>query len=161
MADLRIGFTGAQKGMTAEQTREVDRLLGVFMRQHTQPGGLAEFHHGDCVGSDEQADELAYRHGYYIVLHPPDSDKKRAWTTHYDMSRMPKPYLVRNREIVHDDYGLCDWMIATPGDRNERQRSGTWATIRYARKHTALLIVYPDGDIAREGQGTAPQGATA
>ena len=43
----------------------------------------------------------------------------------------PKPYLKRNEDIVNK----CDVLIACPIDKNkEILRSGTWATIRKARK---------------------------
>ena len=41
----------------------------------------------------------------------------------------PKPYLDRNRDIVD----ACEVLLATP-DGPERLRSGTWSTVRYARK---------------------------
>ena len=53
-----------------------------------------------------------------------------------------KDYLVRNHDIVD----VCDVLVATPGQKEEQIRSGTWATIRYARKiRKQIIIVYPDG----------------
>jgi hypothetical protein len=57
-----------------------------------------------------------------------------------------KPYLVRNHEIVDDSQVL----IAAPKEFTEQLRSGTWATIRYARKiGRTVRIVFPDGSIGR------------
>jgi hypothetical protein len=59
----------------------------------------------------------------------------------------PKGYLDRDHDIVDMSYLL----IATPQTFDEQTRSGTWATVRYARKlRSKLLIIYPDGDIERE-----------
>jgi hypothetical protein len=42
-------------------------------------------------------------------------------------------------------------VIACPFERTEQQRSGTWATVRMARKAgKPLVIVYPQGDERRE-----------
>ena len=54
----------------------------------------------------------------------------------------PKDYLERNHDIVDE----TDMLIATPGEEQEVQRSGTWATIRYARKQKrTILTIYPSG----------------
>lgn len=42
-------------------------------------------------------------------------------------------------------------LIAFPPSKEEITRSGTWSTIRYARKcHKSLIIVYPDGQTITE-----------
>ena len=52
--------------------------------------------------------------------------------------------LARNRIIV----STSDEMLALPGEMTEQRRSGTWATIRFARKHgTPMKIIYPDGSM--------------
>jgi len=59
-------------------------------------------------------------------------------TMHYD----PRPPLVRNRDIVD----ATDMLIAAPATRKEVLRSGTWATIRYAKKMKKwIYIIYPSG----------------
>ena len=42
----------------------------------------------------------------------------------------PQPYLQRNHNIVNE----CDMLVAFPSTSNEVLRSGTWSTIRYAKK---------------------------
>ena len=60
--------------------------------------------------------------------------------------RKPKPYLERNKDIV-DETGL---LIATPKGE-EIVRSGTWSTIRYARKnHKKIIIIMPNGNLRFE-----------
>jgi len=39
-----------------------------------------------------------------------------------------------------------EWLWAIPGEFKEVLRSGTWSTIRYARKKgKKVLIIWPDG----------------
>lgn len=48
-----IGFTGTREGMTQAQKDVFASLVA-----RIEPD---EFHHGDCVGSDEAAAELVHR----------------------------------------------------------------------------------------------------
>lgn len=132
----RLGFTGTRKGMTKKQKTVLTSEV-IVANPH-------EFHDGDCVGSDEEAHDIVTKAiGCRMVGHPPDNDKARAHCM-YDMNYLPKPYLDRNREIVDD----VDHIIATPNTMKEKERGGTWYTIRYARKQgRKLTIIYPDGTI--------------
>ena len=116
--EMIIGFTGTRKGMTSHQMIVLSGIL--------QTGD--EFHHGDCVGADAEAHDIARCEGCRIVIHPPDNDKYRAFCIG-TREELEKPYLERNHDIVD----ACDLLVATP-DGPEAQRSGTWATIRYARE---------------------------
>lgn len=143
---IRVGFTGTQQGMTDAQKAQVDLLLAELGHD------AVELHHGDCVGADEEAHDLADNHAFDIVIHPPDSDSKRAFCTGGEI-REPKPYLQRNRNIVDETTVL----IACPNG-GERMRSGTWATIRYARtkiytgEQQLIHIITPSGEIRKEGR---------
>jgi len=50
-------------------------------------------------------------------------------------------------EFCRDFVNECDVLIAAPGEFVERKRgSGTWGTVRYARKlGRPLVIIWPDG----------------
>lgn len=127
----KIGFTGTQEGVTIEQAR----ALWAFLNRSDPE----EFHHGDCIGADEVAHYIAKSLGIYVVGHPPTNPKKRAFCD-CDEWRDPKPYLDRNHDIVNETVA----MVATPKSREEELRSGTWATIRYARKlGTPIEVIYP------------------
>jgi hypothetical protein len=132
-----IGFTGTQHGMTPAQRLTVAGFFG------NRKG--SEFHHGDCIGADAEAHDIAIEAGCRIVIHPPDISDKRAFCAvreGLDFAYQPKPYLVRNHDIVD----LVDEMLAAPGETEEQLRSGTWATVRYARKSgKKLFTVFPDG----------------
>lgn len=133
---MKVGFTGTQSGMTGEQKKEVNRLMLLL--------SPSEFHHGDCIGSDEEAHRIAYRLSRPIYIHPPKISTKRAFTNGF-ISYPPKPYLERNHDIVDNVYIL----IACPKEK-EILRSGTWATIRYAiLRKIKTIIIYPNGIIER------------
>lgn len=134
---VRYGFTGTQRGMTAAQQAAVRALLA------EAPGAAPECHHGDCIGADADFHRIAVDLGCRVVVHPPDSPAKRAWCTGHEV-RPEAPYLVRNHAIVDE----VDVLVATPGEEAERLRSGTWATVRYARKRgVPVLRLRPDGTL--------------
>lgn len=126
-----IGFTGTKMGMTGYQQISLLSLL-----RHC---GATEFHHGDCVGSDKQAHDIAVILGLPIIIHPPVSSKLRAFCLS-ETILPPKDYLLRNHDIV----AACDMLIACPMYDHEEVRSGTWATVRHARKRQKpITILYP------------------
>ena len=136
---MRLGFTGTQVGMTGPQALstfdEVDAL-----KPH-------EVDHGLCIGSDAQFHEMirSYSPSVLIVGHPPTNTSKMA-ECDCDRLWLPKPYLDRNRDIVD----ASDALLATP-EGPEGLRSGTWSTVRYARKRgKPITIVWPDGSVTRE-----------
>ncbi len=132
----RVGFTGTQRGMSREQKTTVAWLLKRM---------TGEFHHGDCIGADAQAHDLARHAQYVIVLHPPMFSNKRAWCS-ADVVLPARPYLDRNKDIVLASQAV----IATPAQRTEQLRSGTWSTVRAARRHgRRLFLVFPDGTIGQ------------
>jgi len=140
-----VGFTGTRAGMTAAQAETVRRLL-----RELRP---AEFHHGDCVGADEQAHALAMRAGVRVIIHPPEYGRHRAWCLGAAAVLDVKPYMERNADIV----AACSILIATPQQAGEIVRSGTWATVRRGRKADRLLhVVAPDGTV---GDGRPVPGA--
>jgi len=99
---------------------------------------VIEVHHGDCVGADASFHNIAKELGKRIVIHPPENDKLRAYK-HGDRMYSRKPYLQRNHDIVK----ASDTMIACPDSSKEKLRSGTWATIRYARKNGKEVNLIP------------------
>lgn len=120
---MKVGFTGTQVGMSKSQKDSLFEILNHF--------NVTEFHHGDCIGADSEADAIARALGSSIVIHPPLDPKKRAFCAKPgDIVRQPQPYLDRNHNIVE----AIDFLVAAPRTDEEELRSGTWATIRYARK---------------------------
>lgn len=137
---MKLGFTGTQSGMTDGQKSAFIKLIG-----RLKP---TEFHHGDCVGSDAEAHDLirTYYPDCKIIGHIPLKDYKRAFKK-CDEERPPKNYLERNEDIARE----CKLVIAAPKEMTETVRSGTWATIRRARKvKTSIIIIWPNGACEKE-----------
>ena len=132
---MKIGFTGTQQGMTEEQ--RVHLANNMLIEIVTADENI-EFHHGDCIGADAEAHELVRVLFPYatIVIHPPSNPSKRAYCRG-DLVLPTKTYLDRNHDIVNS----VDYMFATPKEPEEVLRSGTWATIRYARKKNVPIEV--------------------
>jgi hypothetical protein len=105
----------------------------------------AEAHHGDCKGADATFHRFCKLFSCYIVGHPGVDRHGFALTRAYcdvDESLPPLPYLERDKVIVE----VSKILIATPRMMIEEVRSGTWATVRLARKRNRTIhIVYPDG----------------
>jgi len=134
-----IGFTGTKDGMTIEQKNEVRAMIATFE--------IDEYHHGDCVGSDEDFHDIIASLGFTLKLniHPPLNDKYRAFCKGgYIFPR--KDYIPRDDDIVD----ACDVLLAAPRGFIEELHSGTWTTIRHAmKKEKPIIIIYPDGSKKR------------
>ena len=132
---MKVGFTGTQTGMTNQQYGTVSALM---TRMHAEEG-----HHGDCKGADCQFNRICIDLDIPIVVHPPINPAKRGFCAAKNLVHRPKKeYLQRNKDIVDE----CDILIACPKGEKEELRSGTWSTIRYARKRgIKTVVVYPSG----------------
>lgn len=125
---MKIGFTGTSDKVPAKQIY----LLNAFCEDITEYyKGDIELHHGDCINADAIMHAIAVSLDWDITIHPPNIRTKRALcnTGRIIEVRKPLPYLERNHEIVDATVRL----IAVPKGP-EIMRSGTWATVRYARK---------------------------
>lgn len=134
---MKIGVTGTRNGMNNNQDFAVWRFLyGVDEN--------SELHHGDCVGVDTQAAEMAEILGMSVVCHPPEKNDLRAFFEKNTEVREPKSYFARNRAIVDE----CDLLIVVPMENERQERGGTWYTYDYAQKTgKPTKIFYPDGRI--------------
>lgn len=130
-----IGITGSRDGCTQKQRVTLRTMLLE----------CTELHHGDCIGVDEDAHIIAFnmRPKPRIVIHPPLEGALRAYCKG-DEVLFEHDYITRNHHIVD----ACEHLLACPASFIEKQRSGTWATIRYARSiNKRRSIIYPDGVI--------------
>lgn len=127
---MKIGFTGTQIGMSQNQKEQMVLELQKFE--------LTEFHHGDCIGADSDAHNIVrtFFPNCKIIIHPPVVSEKRAWCEG-DVTKEKFPYLTRNKHIVDD----AELLIGAPSSNFEELRSGTWSTIRYARKMSKLHVI--------------------
>lgn len=145
-----VGFTGTKNGMTDNQKLELAEFL-IYLKGL----GFTTFHHGDCIGADAQAAKIAKQLGFILVCHPGHPKDKnntmyRAFTDFNDVMHEVKPFVQRDHDIVD----ASERMIATPAGRIEEVRSGTWTTVRYARKmKKEAHIIYPPGKRVNSAQG--------
>ena len=139
---MHLGFTGTRISLQDKQMHTLVTVL-YYMRR----SGYVWLHHGDCVGADKTAHGIAGDLDMLTHGHPADAAIHRAFCT-FDRCESAKPYLERNRNIVDSTAVL----VGCPRHPMEVQRSGTWATLRYARKvGKPVVIVLPDGVTYREG----------
>ncbi len=133
-----LGFTGTREGLTEKQYLA---LRSEISRRDLSPATI--FRHGDCIGADSDAHDVVRACSHARIFgHPPDRAALRAYRQ-CDHLMPERPYLDRNRDIVN----MSDELIACP-DGPERQRSGTWSTVRYAvKQHKPVTIIYPDGTL--------------
>ena len=132
---MKIGVTGTRSGMTEFQKTKVKKFIaykaiiqdGFAFDKKYDP--ILEFHHGDCVGVDVEAAEMASEFDYRIICHPPVKDDLRAFYP-YDEIRPADTYFARNRNIVN----AVDFLIVVPFQDERQNHGGTWYTHDYAKK---------------------------
>ena len=133
---VRVGVTGTQDGLTEAQ-QEAARM--VFKGLHA--GGAEWQHNGDCIGADSFAAHFWHALGGKVHLHPPSYNGKRVFFA-ADSHSAPRPYMDRNTDIAK----AGDVLVAMPKEFQEELRSGTWATVRRARRmRKPIIYVWPDG----------------
>jgi len=134
---VKIGFTGSRHGMNIEQFNEFKQII--LSKE------IEEFHHGMCVGADKQAHDFIKSEKIKIIGHPPVI-KTLIADCECNIYMEEQDYLDRNKNIVDK----TEILIATP-NTEEKIRSGTWSTIRYARKkNKKIYIFYKNGTIKIE-----------
>jgi hypothetical protein len=134
-----LAFTGTSRAVPIQQELALATLLrDLYMRL-----GAKELHHGDCVHADALAHRLAMSIGYRVVVHPPIIHLKCAFCQGHDRW-LPRSYRDRNQDIV-----TCgERLIACPRMAEEELRSGTWMTVRMARRALKpVTLVLPNGEV--------------
>jgi hypothetical protein len=137
MEPIKIGFTGNRNGLRSDQKDQIILLLDKYDNIIVS--------HGDCVGSDSDFHKLCmdYKEKHtekqiMIHIYPPNNPKLRAFHK-ADILMEEKPYLERNLNIVKNSKII----IGCPIDKNKEElRSGTWSTIRQARKLKILTYIF-------------------
>lgn len=141
---MKIGFTGTRQGMTPQQRTSLSFVLRAYVQ--TNGSNRLPFHHGDCIGADSEAHNIARDLGCYIIIHPPTKSSNRAYRGG-DFVHATLPYMDRNRAIVAE----CDVIIGCPKEYDTVRRSGTWATMRFAqRAGKPVVMIRPDGEVVTE-----------
>ena len=132
---MRVSFTGTRRGMGAWQRQQLEKWLQDNRHK------LAVFSHGCCSGADIEAHCLVRRvcgPGTYIAVFPSTAKTRAQVPSDTNYVADPKPPLDRDQDIV--DCG-SDLLIAAPLQMHEVVRSGTWHTVRYARKRKIPVLI--------------------
>jgi hypothetical protein len=133
---MKLGMTGSRDGISLKQKNK----LIEFLDNNT----IKEAHHGDCLGADKEFHHECEKRTIKIIIHPPINNYQRAYCKSETILQQ-KDYIERNHDIVD----ISDLLIAFPSTDYEVLRSGTWATIRYAKKQNKKMhIIYPNGSIS-------------
>lgn len=141
MNSLKIGFTGTRVGLRPDQVEKIISLLDRYSAQNT---GIV-VSHGDCVGADTDFHRVCveYRKNnpcVFIQIHiyPPIDPKLRQFNVG-DRVFEPDEYLKRNLAILRNS----DVLIACVKSVSvEEHRSGTWSTIRQAKKRKIPIELF-------------------
>jgi hypothetical protein len=144
-ADKVLGFTGTRSGMSFEQKQLADVIIRAI-----QPNLVV---HGDCTGADTDFHQISLAHKDELKIRiRPCNHRSRAWNDGADEITEVKSPLVRNLDIVKDSSTL----LAAPPTEEELRRSGTWHTVRAARRaEIPRIIVWPSGKVTLEGSDDA------
>ena len=130
---IHIGITGTRAGCTPQQRAAVKDHMAYWW-DRDEP---VSFHFGDCIGVDAESFEWACDFRFATVAHPPFDPKLRAWCK-ADVVMPPRPYMVRNQDIVDV---VSELIVVPSGPEADNPRSGTWATYRMAVKAGVETVV--------------------
>lgn len=144
---MHVGFTGTRKGLQFPQLAALHTVLARLRAE-----GAEWLHHGDCLGGDRECHEMWREFLGLVHLHPPEDDFGRAHCDH-DRAEPPLPFLRRNLAIAR----ATSVLVAAPRRIAEEHRSGTWATVRYARQEgSRIILVLPSGVVREESATRQP-----
>jgi len=127
-----VSVSGSRDGSTPYQHQQVKLFIKTYHEY------IEELHHGQCKGFDEEVHDLAMEHSIKIVIHPATKQKYLS-DRKSEIMLPPKEYLERNKDLSQ----VCHLLIAAPSTEEEVMRSGTWSTIRYARKKGKKIWIIP------------------
>jgi hypothetical protein len=154
-----LGFTGTQYGMTDKQKSKAEAFLRTI-----NPDKVI---HGCCIGADKQFVEITRKVFPTIEIEAfPSNIRNKTSAIARSLSDKvhdPETSLRRNKRMI----GLISYLLACPSGDTEQMRSGTWATIRYARHAletrrrlllaladfsplTGMTIIFPNGKVQAE-----------
>lgn len=138
-----LGFTGTHRVPLPEAQQ---RALVAYLIKDLPTTVL----HGGAPGSDEMFHDLLAELApeTIVEIYPGSADRYRYWHRRHPLGlHYSQPPLVRDKLIAR----RCDRLLGCPAQVEEIIRSGTWATVRYARAaHKPITLILPDGSVREE-----------
>ncbi len=124
---MLIAISGSREGMTRAQRVACSTILRAW--------GATGIVHGDCIGVDAEAHEIAMRLGMASYFYPSNLDHYRAHTERRGGIQLaaPAPPMRRNGSIVSDGEALA--AFPRPSSR------GTWDAVRKAGQLARPTVV--------------------
>jgi len=132
---MHLGITGTRNGLSEPQFDVIKELI-------SEDDTITHLHEGDCIGVDAQITHMfQVLHPKVIIVRHPALKRTTQYGGFYHETRKRKGYLERDQDNVNES----DCLWAAPKG-TEIIRSGTWATVRMARKKgIPITIIMPDG----------------
>jgi len=133
--------------MTDRQLTAAEFVIKKLLKQAYNPY-IPHHHglHGDCIGADADFNTVCISLNLKTWIRPCTLKDLRAYCDGEVIADPVKP-MKRNQAIVTQS----TVMVACPPNDKELKRSGTWATIRMARRaKKPLYILFPGGKIQIE-----------
>lgn len=138
---MKIGFTGTRFDVTPLQREKLTEVLQELKKTHK------EFHHGGCYGADVTARDIAISLKIPTICHPGSAWQYQNSKGIDSVTLGILPYIERDIIIVE----ATDILVAVSRLMKEEKRSGTWTTVREAKKRDRpVIICWPDGSITKE-----------
>jgi hypothetical protein len=154
---LHIGITGTRNRLTMNQYESLALTLAEYSAGQQSLGSYLFIHHGCCIGTDEISHLLARDMKCTFICGHPGID--RHGNSPYSMPirlrefsilNGSKPYRERNKDIVNTGRIIIA-CPASPEMHFDSRRSGTWQTVRLARKaEKEIIYIWADGSVTHE-----------
>lgn len=144
-----VSVTGSEVGPFPAQG---EALVGLWAPLRRQLGRPVTLSHGDCVGVDVWSAGVAEFLGWETEAYPWDRpgwhNPKRGYHRSSVIHRPNPDPMDRNWTLARV---AIDGLYALPETKHEVMRSGTWSTVRRARKlGRKITLVLPDGEVVEE-----------
>lgn len=139
---MRVSVTGIVEVEPSAKIIVINAIIDILSL-----GNVTEFTTGGAYGVDSIAAYQAFKydseHNNSIFLRVciPDGKWYNNDTINYadDVEEVDGGYMIRNDRLVYH----ADILLAFPATSEEEKRSGTWATVRRARKKGIPIYFYP------------------
>jgi hypothetical protein len=150
-------ITGPTSGWTIPQEGMFRRYLHWLMTKDVSKPQDITMLNGVAWGVDLTTARIGFDWGLHVVAFPSNllsAPARHHYAQWVHKIHPPAPPLKRNMTMVK----LCEFLIGIPNPAQEIQRSGTWATIRYARhENKPHMLILPDGTLEPHNDPPTPK----